>query len=124
MRYRRDLPLTLVNQQPDVMAEVVQHIAMHLLGATHPNDDDQGGPGHPPLTLTREPHPDDPTMVSLTGRIDADADAPYLRPGFDPATDHPEIVFTPYENPAAGQLYNRDAHSHWTTHGHHERAEP
>jgi hypothetical protein len=122
MRYRRDIPLELVEADFDVFEQVARHIAMHLLGAAHPDDDPTGGPGHPLITLYRE---DDlePGMVSLIGETDAEPNAPYLLAGFDPVTDHPEIAFTPYEHPDAGQFYDQDAYLRWTTHGHHERPE-
>jgi hypothetical protein len=108
MRYRRDIPLELVEADPDVFQQVARHIALHLLGAVDPHGDPTGGPGHPLITLYRE---DDltPGMVSLIGEVDAAPNAPYLRAGFDPATDHPEIGFTPYENPAVKQYYDRAA---------------
>lgn len=122
MRYRRDIPLELVEADPDVFQQVAWHIAMHLLGAAAPDDDPTGGPGHPLITLYRE---DDlePGMVSLIGETDAAPNAPYLLAGFDPATDHPEIVFRPFEDIPAGCVADHDAYLRWTTHGHHERPE-
>jgi hypothetical protein len=122
VRYRRDIPLELVEADPDVFQQVARHIAMHLLGAADPDDDPTGGPGRPLITLYRE---DDltPGMVSLIGETDAAPNAPYLRPGFDPGLDHPEIEFIPHENPDAGQHYDQDAYLRWLTHGHHERSE-
>src|SRR5690242_18992005 len=104
MRYRRDIPLALIEQRGAVVFdEVVRHIMEHLLGAAHPDDDPRGfKPGDAPLaTLYRE---DDlePGYISLIGEINAEPNAPYLKPDFDPAADHPEIVFQPFEDIPAG----------------------
>lgn len=127
MRYRRDIPLALIDQQGQhVVDQVVAHICEHLLGAVHPEDDPRGfKPGDGPLiTLYKHDHETDPTLVSFIGEVDAEPSAPYLKPGFDPAADHPEIAFQPYQNAPAGQLADASAWEHWSTHGHHERPEP
>lgn len=122
MRYRRDVPIHLLDTNPEVAQQITGHIATHLLGATHPHDEPRGEPGKQ-LTLSYHENPDDPSLVSFIGEIDASPDAPYLRPGFDPDLDHPEIEFIPHEDPAAGQHYDQGTFLHWMTHGRHERRE-
>lgn len=129
MRYRRDVPLDLIDQHGSALTDaVIEHICQHLLGATHPNDEPVahgliGQPGGPQLTLHLRDHETDPDIKCFIGEIDAEPNAPYLSPGFDPDLDHPEIEFVPYRNPDAGQHYNQDAYLRWITHGHHERRE-
>lgn len=126
MRYRRDLPRALVDAEgPELTQQVCQHIADHLWGVASPLDGAfKDDPNRRPLVhLAIVDHPDDPSMVSITGEINAEPDAPYLRPDFDPTADHPEIRFLPYENPQAGQRIDTAAWSHWRMHGHHERVE-
>jgi hypothetical protein len=126
MRYRRDVPTKLFDQHgQELVDEVVRHICEHLLAAAHPDDDPRGfKPGDAPLiTLYKRDHETDENLVSLIGEISAEPNAPYLKPGFDPAADHPEIVFQPFEDIPAGRVADHDAYQRWITHGHHERAE-
>lgn len=122
MRYRRDVPLNLLDTNPEVAQQITEHIALHLLGATHPDDATTGRPDTQ-ITLSYEEHPDGLAAVSFIGEINAEPNAPYLQPEFDPTNDHPEVTFTPYEHPAAGQHANLTAWTRWRTHGHHERAD-
>jgi hypothetical protein len=48
-------------------------------------------------------------MITVIGEIDGEPDAPYLRPDFDPTTDHPEIKFTPYEEIDRGRYADYNA---------------
>lgn len=89
MRYRRDVP------SGTDLGEVARHIVEHLAGAVAPNDDPAHGRHE--VRVEVRPHADDPDMLTVTGEIDGEPDAPYLHTDFDPATDHPEIKFTPYE---------------------------
>lgn len=124
MRYRRDLPRALVDAEgPALTEQVCAHVADHLWGAASPTDVKEDIPGRPLVHLALADHPDDPNMISIVGEIDAEPDAPYLRPGFNPADDHPEIRFLPYENPEAGQHIDAAAWAAWRQRGHHERVE-
>lgn len=96
MRYRRDIPLVSLEHDPGLFNRTADHIAAHLTGAAHPDDDDKGGPGSPLITLYRHDHSDDPSLIVLVGETTAEARAPYFQLDYDPAADHPEIVFRPY----------------------------
>ena len=122
MRYRRDVPMKLLDTNPEVAQQITEHIALHLLGATHPDDATIGRDGAS-ITLSYHEHPDGQDVVSFIGEIDAEPDAPYLQPEFDPATDHPEIQFAPYQHHDIGQQADVNAFLRWRTHGHHERAD-
>ena len=125
MRYRRDIPVKLIDQQgTELVEQVAMHICEHLLGAVHPEDDPRGFKrGDSPLVTLYKEDGLTPGQVSLIGEVDAEPNAPYLRAGFDPATDHAEIVFQLFEDIPAGQVADHDAFIRWTTHGHHERPE-
>lgn len=102
MRYRRDVPAGVD------LAEVARHVVAHLAGATHPDDDP--GPYSHDVAVTVGYHDERPSeLVTVVGEIDGEPDASYLREGYDPAADHAEITFTPFENPASGQLADYDA---------------
>jgi hypothetical protein len=102
MRYRQD-----VAPGTDI-PEIARHIVEHLAGAVDPHDNPQHGRHE--VRVTVNPHEDLHTnLTTIVGEIDGEPDAPYLRPGFNPAADHPEIAFTPYEEPALGHYANRAA---------------
>lgn len=127
MRYRRDIPIALIEQRGlnAVADEVIHHIVDHLLGAAHPDDNPRGfRPGDAPLITAYREDDLSPGCVSFIGEIEAEPNAPYLKPGFDPAADHPEIVFQPFEDIPAGRVADHRAYWRWATTGHHERAEP
>lgn len=125
MRYRRDIPTALLDERGiELSHEVIHHIVEHLLGAAHPHDDPRGfGVGDAPLVTVYREDDLSPGHVSFIGEIDAEPNAPYLKPGFDPAADHPEIAFQPFEDIPAGLVADHDAYLRWTTRGHHERPE-
>jgi len=125
MRYRRDIPLELLDQHGfELVNEITAHICEHLLGAVHPEDDPRGFKlGDQPLLTLYKEEGLTPSCVSLIGEVDAEPNAPYLKSGFDPATDHPEIMFRPFEDVPAGRVADHDNWEHWITHGHHERPE-
>jgi len=115
MRYRQDVPLGTDLQR------IARHVVEHLAGAVTMGD-------QPTVTTMREVHveirrhPDaDSHMMSVIGEIPGTPLAPYLLADFDPAADHPDISFTPYEEPDLGHHADADAWEHWTTRGHHER---
>lgn len=102
MRYRRDVP------RDTDLNEVARHIVEHLAGAVDP--DDNPGDRHTEVRVKITNHLDnDPGIVSVVGEIDDRPNAPYLRPGFDPATNYPEITFQPYEEPENGCFADREA---------------
>ena len=125
MRYRRDIPTELIDQQGQPLVDqVAMHICEHLLGAAHPDDDPRGfRTGDAPLVTLYVERDLSEGHVSLIGEINAQPNAPYLKSGFDPTTDHPEIVFQPFEDIPAGRVADHDAYLRWATRGHHERPE-
>lgn len=102
MRYRRDVP------RGTDLSEVTSHVVEHLAGAVNPNDDPADRRTEVRVEITD--HRDGkPGMVSVIGGIDGKPNAHYLRPDFDPATDHPEIIFQPYEEPGNDRFADREA---------------
>jgi hypothetical protein len=91
VRYRRDVP----REDLVGLAAEVEHIRDHLASVAHPDDDPQPWRGQVIVTLSD--HVDgDALLVSVTGELDAEPDAPYLRPGYDPDLDDDGTRFTPY----------------------------
>lgn len=102
MHYRRD-----ASRDAD-LDEVARHVVEHLAGAVDP--DDNPGKRRTEVRVKITDHLDkDPGMVSVVGEIDDLPNAPYLRPGFDPGTNYPEITFQPYEKPESGCFADREA---------------
>ena len=101
MRYRQDVP-----HGTDVH-EVAQHVAEHLAGAVDPDDDPRNHAHR--VQILVGPHPERDDLIAVVGEIPGEPNAPYLYEGYDPAADHHDIAFTPFEDPAAGQLADREA---------------
>lgn len=102
MRYRQDVP------SGANVHEVAQHVATHLAGAVDPDDDPSNRIGD--VRITVRPHEDfHKDLVAVIGEIDGEPSAPYLGEDYDPAADHHDIGFTPYENPAANQFADPEA---------------
>ncbi len=75
LRYSRWSP-------PERVPDVEAHVRAHLSAVADPGDD----PGvH--AAAVRVTQTDDEGGVLVTGELDAEADAPYLRPGFTPEAD-------------------------------------
>ncbi len=102
MRYRQDVP------RGTDLDLVCAHVRDHLAGAVHPDDDLRAYADA--VRIAELDHVDgDSDRVSVIGEVDGEPDAPYLRPGYDPAADHPEITFRPYEEPHLGHGADHDA---------------
>jgi hypothetical protein len=101
MRYRQDVP-----PGTDI-PEIARHIVEHLAGAVSPTDDPTHGRHE--VRVEVRPHEDGLGMLTVIGEIDGEPDAPYLKSDFDPAADHPEIKFTPYEEIDLGHYADYDA---------------
>lgn len=96
MRYRQDVP-----RDADLDA-AAEHVRMHLAGAVDHNDDPSRRQDD--VVVNVIDHVDgNVDLVSVIGEIDGEPDAPYLRPDFDPLADHPDILFTPFEQPHLGR---------------------
>jgi len=68
---------------PDVVPEVEAHVRAFLSGATDPNDDETIRADE--VRIHHENITDEGVLV--VGELDAEPDAPYLRPGFTPEQD-------------------------------------
>lgn len=102
VRYRQD-----VSREAD-WESVAEHVRLHLAGAVDHNDDPS--PRRDDVTVGMFEHFDgDVDLVTILGEIDGEPDAPYLRPDFDPDADHPEITFTPFEQPDLGRHADHQA---------------
>jgi hypothetical protein len=66
----------------DAVADVAAHVRAHLSAVADGNDSPTSRAGE--VRLRHEEHEEG---VLVTGELDAEADAPYLRPGFTPAQD-------------------------------------
>jgi hypothetical protein len=75
LRYSRWSP-------PERVPDVESHVRAHLSAVADPADDPDTRADEVRVTRT-----DDADGVLVTGELDADADAPYLRPGFTPEAD-------------------------------------
>lgn len=78
IRYRRDAPAA---DQSSIDATVA-HVRAHLSAVADADDDPRTHADN--VVITIEPHSDDPELLSVTGVLDAEPDAPYLRSDFDP----------------------------------------
>jgi hypothetical protein len=75
MRYRRD-----VSRAGDVAA-VIAHVRAHLTSVVRADDDPDGAAA---VAVDVFDHPDDASMLSVIGEVDAEPDAPYLRVDYVP----------------------------------------
>lgn len=79
MRYRRDVP----RDDQTAIATEIEHVRAHLSACCDPDDDQDALASR--VAITIEDHVDgDPELVSITGEIDAEPIAPYLRDDYDP----------------------------------------
>jgi hypothetical protein len=102
MRYRRDVP-----RRTDI-TEVVRHVKAYLAGAVDPQDDPSSRLAD--VTVEVVDHLDgDESQLSVIGEIDGEPTAPYFCDDYDPSTDHPEIVFEPFEQPELGRVVDRES---------------
>ena len=79
MRYTRDLPDDV---EQDVLEETIAHVRAHLCGAASADDDPETNADD---VRVRTEHRDG--RVGVIGELDAEPDAPYLKPDFDPEQD-------------------------------------
>ena len=75
LRYSRWSP-------PDRVPDVESHVRAHLSSVADPADDPDARAEEVRIT-----HADEDDGVLVTGELDAEADAPYLRPDFTPEAD-------------------------------------
>lgn len=79
MRYVRDIPADSSDAAREAEEE---HVRAHLAAVADADDD--------PATRAADvgvwtiEHPERPDLLRIVGELDAEPDAPYLRPGFDP----------------------------------------
>jgi hypothetical protein len=87
IEYQRDLP---ADSSDDVIAAEIEHVRAHI--AAIADADDDPATRAEDVQVWKAKHPDDPGLIRIEGRLDAEPDAPYLRPGFDPwANVDPEL---------------------------------
>lgn len=79
MEYHRDVPRALGDEA--IVAESA-HVMAHLSAVADADDDPDTHAGD--VLIDVIDHPDDPSMVRIVGRLDAEPDAPYLKPDYDP----------------------------------------
>lgn len=78
MRYVRDVP---INDGQALELERA-HVIAHLSAVASADDDPETNAND--VQVWTERHPDDPKQLRIVGELDAEADAPYLKPDFDP----------------------------------------
>jgi len=78
VRYVRDVP---ADDSAALDAESA-HVIAHLSAVADADDDPETNADD--VQVWTERHPDGPTQLRIVGELDAEPDAPYLRPGYDP----------------------------------------
>jgi hypothetical protein len=78
VRYVRDVP----TGDQDAIDAQRAHVVAHLSAIASADDDPQTNADDVQVWAIQ--HPDDPALVRIVGELDAEPDAPYLRPGYDP----------------------------------------
>ncbi len=87
--YVRDVP---ADDETALDAERAHVVAQ--LSAIATEDDDPETNADDVQVFTRQ-HPDDPTLLRIVGLLDAEPNAPYLRPDYDPLAEvDPDIYAT------------------------------
>ena len=76
--YTRDVPR---GDEAAITAEL-DHIVAHLSAVASSDDDPETNADD--VVLMINDHPDNPDLVRLTGTLDAEPDAPYLKDDYDP----------------------------------------
>lgn len=59
-----------------------RHVVAHLSAVASADDDPETSAEDVRVTVVA--HPNDPTMLRIVGQLDAEPDAPYLKPDYDP----------------------------------------
>ena len=100
MRYVRDVP---ADDLAALDAERA-HVIAHLSAVASADDDPETNADD--VQVWTERHPDDPSLLRIVGELDAEPDAPYLKPDFDPlAQVDPDL----YAAEVAAALHDEEA---------------
>lgn len=95
LNYSRSIPR---NSTHDLHDQMKEHVRGHLSAVAAPDDNPYTRAGD--VKIWQE---DDGFNIKICGRLDADADAPYLRADFDPeqeAADNPLTVTSVLDDPS------------------------
>lgn len=103
IRYRRDVPAS----DQSAIDITVAHVRAHLSAVADIDDDPHTKASD--VTIAIEAHPGFPGVVSITGVLDAQPHAPYLRSDYQPDCDHSSIRFEPFEQPELGRCVDAAA---------------
>lgn len=79
MRYVSDVPADLA---PSYLAAEKEHVRAYLAAVA--DEDDDPATRAADVMVFVEAHPDDIKLVRIVGSLDAEPNAPYLQPGYDP----------------------------------------
>jgi hypothetical protein len=100
IEYQRDIP---ADTPEDLIEREREHVRAHLAAIADADDD--------PTTLAdavrvwTARHPDDPTMLRIEAALDAEPNAPYLDPAYDPLAGlDPEL----YEQEVAAAIRDEE----------------
>ena len=85
--YTYDVP----NDQESI-AGGIEHVTAHLSAIAAEDDDPETNADD--VVIDFGPHPDDSNMTRIVGRLDAEPNAPYLQPGYDPYANVDPSLFT------------------------------
>jgi hypothetical protein len=78
MDYVQDVP----RADPEAIELIKAHVVAYLSAVASEDDDPETNADD--VRVWVMDHPDDPALVRVKGTLDAEPDAPYLRPDFDP----------------------------------------
>lgn len=79
IEYQQDIP---ADSPEDVIEATEAHVRDQI--ASMADADDDPATRREDVTVWRAKHPDDPGLLRIEGRLQAEVVAPYLEPGFDP----------------------------------------
>lgn len=79
LEYQRDVP---ADSSEEVIEAEKQHVRDHLAAIADADDDPTTHAEAVRVWMAAHPH--EPNLLRIEGYLDAEADAPYLKPGFDP----------------------------------------
>lgn len=78
LEYQRDIP---ANSTPEVIERTKEHVREHLAAIADADDNPETYRADVTVWVAR--HPDNHYLLRVEGRLEADANAPYLREDFD-----------------------------------------
>lgn len=78
IEYQRDLP---ADSPVEVIEAEEQHVREHIAAIADPDDEPRRAAE---VAVWQAKHPTDPGLLRIEGFLDAEPDAPYLKPDFDP----------------------------------------